>query len=66
MHLPLPKRRWYQFRLLAMLVLMGVAPILLTFLYFAIEDARKANQTPKPNREFRTLEAIFEEAKDEP
>lgn len=49
-----------------MLVLMGVAPILLTFLYFAIEDARKANQTPKPNREFRTLEAIFEEAKDEP
>jgi hypothetical protein len=37
-----PKRRWYQFSLLAILILIGVGPILLTFLYFAIVDAPNA------------------------
>ena len=58
-----PKRRWYQFSLLALLILMSVGPILLTVLYFAIVDARNAAGKPKQDQEFMTLEEIFEKAK---
>lgn len=61
-----PKRRWYQFSLLAILVLMGVGPILLTLLYFAIVDAKNAARKPKPDQVFMTLEEVFEESKKGP
>ena len=60
-----PKRRWYQFSLLAILILMGAGPILLTFLYFAIIDFQKAARKPR-QPEFKTLDEIFEEAKKGP
>jgi hypothetical protein len=37
-----PKRRWYQLSLLAIVILMGVGPLLLTLLYFAIVDIQNA------------------------
>lgn len=58
-----PKRRWYQLSLLAILILMGIGPILLTFLYFEIVAQ---NAAPKQDEGFMTLEEIFKEAENRP
>jgi hypothetical protein len=58
-----PKRSWYQLSLLAILILMGVGPILVTFVYFEIVAQ---NAAPKQDDEFMTLEEIFKEAENSP
>jgi hypothetical protein len=61
-----PSRRWYQFSLFAILILLGVGPILVTFLYFAVVDFQNATRKTKPVQEYPTLEEIFEKAKQSP
>ncbi|MCE9528209.1 MAG: hypothetical protein K8R36_19380 [Planctomycetales bacterium] len=61
-----PKRRWYQVSLLALLILLGVGPILVTFLYFAIVDFQNAARKPRPDQDYQTLEEIFEKVKQDP